>query len=943
SATDIRLLHEVVTTGEEILPTLPERDRLATNALFLAAEQVLPAHGYDPDHAPSNISRLIFKIGGLRSEGSLMDKFSSVLEGMGINLEIVESPEQQEQEHHVSPSVKSSASAAVDQTGTFSISPRYDARRRRNSESAAPTAPIEDLRDVPTLFNSRARSDRDVMEDYVQDFRSHYAHRKAATILDKWINEARNTAQRHQHQEAEAIAHDNELALAEVLNVWRATAEAAKMERLASQGPIRDSDEDDWIERRVTRAYNRIIVRKAFWHWFASAQDEVERTEIARRHILRKRYFEAWRSHQADVEAKIHTFRLRTLIRVWKRAAIHQEVRENFAVQRYRHNLVENVFNTWYDEYRAQLADELWACRVREKYMIVWKAETRRSADLYEECFFIDQRFLLERVISIWRRAAEELQMMAYGCTGQKLSRDLQRALQDWWTLASLNKKLREFTEERDRRIKSQIIDQWVTQNREADQQGLLARRLDMQELVVHWRNEAKFRIFKDNRLRELKLEVISHWRLEVKLANYKRLRERRTKEGILAKLRTAAAESKTEAIQVLQTADTVAERREKASILRIWRGRTSACLDQRDTATDRYFFSMASSCVEHWYIRAGEEASRIAELRAFAARGAYYVAASNVIGSWAEITKRARRERLTRAYHTFRRRYKVSMVDKCLSKWRAATRESHGLSYDADNIYGGYLRDELADCVQLWRNATNMMQIIREVASTADQEVWWGKWSRQARDLRETELDAADYCNDQTLSRCWRTWAFAMLQNKGRQHVVATLQENNNKRLCRQILAQWSQKAAPGGTHPDLRSSVASRRSVRYGSVRASLPQRPSGYSKRESLPVAATPQALAPISSFPANAGIPPLSSPPYRRPATVAATTTTPSAVLDTPYERALRHEYAGGTGGGMLASDRRSALGGGRMATTPRVTFADIREESGEGMYDEGDGR
>jgi protein SFI1 len=83
-------------------------------------------------------------------------------------------------------------------------------------------------------------------------------------------------------------------------------------------------------------------------------------------------------------------------------------------------------------------------------------------------------------------------------------------------------------------------------------------------------------------------------------------------------------------------------------------------------------------------------------------------------------------------------------------------------------------------------------------------------------------------------------------------------------------------------------------------------------------------------------------PQQQPPYRRPATVMATTTTPSAVLDTPYERALRREYAG-TGGGILASDRRSTLGGGPMATTPRVTFADIREESGEGMYDEGDGK
>lgn len=1170
---------------------------------------MLPAHGYDPDHAPSNISRLIFKIGGLRSEGSLMDKFSSVLEGMGINLEIVDSSEQQQPD---TSSVKSSASAAVDQTGTFSVSPRYDARRRRNSESAAPTAPIEDLRNIPTMFNGRARSvsfgsqqgndrpilrapgdenrpppktaqvqkgkatelenepaeeqerralplrplsvredetddgfpyrrrdskdypasesehveeyapsdvygghmdldydlpgiddvpdhytgssdtmaqasdelpaepvlteeDRDLMEGDIQDFQNHVAHGRAISIVSKWRDEARKAAQRHKHQEAQAVAHDNRFAVTEAIHVWKETAQAARMELLASQGPIRDNDEDARLERRAAKGYNWFITNKALLHWYRSAQDELERTAIARRYILRKRYFGAWRSHQADIEAKTRTFRLRTLLRIWRRATIHLEVRENVAVQRYRHDLVMKVFNTWWNEYRAQLADDFRAYHLRANCLVVWQGETQRITADYEKSLFEDERFLLEEAVSTWREAGEQLCTTAYGCTNQKILLDLRRAVGDWRTQARLKKTLREFSDESNRQTKSRVMDQWITRTSEADQKAFLATKLVAQEFIAHWRNEAKLRRFRRYRLRQLKLDVISHWRLEHQLASYERLCERRTKERTLAKLRTAAAEAQAEVVKVFETADTVAELREKASILGIWRRRTSAILDQQDTAAYRDYFSMTISCLEDWYKRAGEEAARTADLQGFAARGSYYVATSNVLQSWSEIAKQASRERLTRTYHTFRRRYKVNLAAKCLSKWQVATHDSHALSYDADNVYGGHLRDELADRVQLWRSATNMMQVIREVASTADQEVCWGKWSRRAKDLRETELDAADYSNDQTLSRCWRTWEFAMLQNKGRQHVVATLQENNHKKLCRQVISEWSQRAAPDGAYPDMRSSVASRRSVRHGSVRAvdtprfgssvnlpssqppaeqlpqvnedrshiytatagqqfgraseparnpfissprelsqSLPQRPRGFSKHNPPPVVGTPQTRAPISSFPASAGISPAipvdmsaqqpsprrqhqdtphapqqpqpdfdeddisfapsegndypatfmstptrwtgtaralsagptrtqppQQPPFRRPATVMATTTTPSAVLETPYERALRREYGGS---GILASDRRSAFGAaGRMATTPRVTFADIREESGEGMYEEGGGR
>lgn len=1124
-----------------------------------------------------------------------MDKFGSVLEGMGINLEIVDSSEQQ---HTDSSSVKSSTPAGVGQTGTFSVSPRYDARRRRNSESAAATAPTEDLRDVPTMFNGRARSasfgsqvgddvlgfratgdenrppqwrgqhekgkptgldfedleeqdpralplrsllvredetddgfpyrrhgvedypvsesahveehvpvdvyeghvdreyglpgiehvpghyvgssdtmaqtsdelptepvlteeDHDLMEEDIQDFQNRVAHGRVSSTISKWKDEARNSAQRHQHQEAKATEYDNKAALTEAIITWRETAQGAERDRLASQGPIRDPDTDAILEHRAACGYDKFITSKAFTHWFRSSRDELRRTAIARRYILRRRYFDAWRAHQVDIETKIHNFRLSTLLRIWKRAAIHQEVRGIVSTQRYRHNLARNVFETWWNEYRARVADDFWAYHLSVNCLVAWQGEVSRIAADFERSIFEDQRFTLGEVLSTWREGAEHASRTAYGCAQRREAIDLQKAFQEWRSQARLHKNLRDFSEERTRRKKKHVLDHWIARAGEADQMALVAKKLVAQESIAYWRNEAKLRRVKEQKLRELKLTVISHWRLEHELVSYQRLCERRTKQRTLAKFRTAATKAQTEAVKVLQPALMVAEQREKGSVLSVWRRRTNVALHQQYAAAYRHSLSLASSCLGHWYRRAGEEAIRTADLEGFAARGAYYVATSNVLETWAEVTKQARKERLTRSYHSFRRRYKVNLAAKCLSTWRAATRDSHGLSYDADNIYGGNLRDELADCVQLWRSATNMMQVIREIASTADEEVWWGKWSRRAKDLRETELDAADYSNDQTMSRCWRTWEFAVLQNKGRQHVVATLQENNDKKLCRQVISQWSQKAAPDGAYPDMRSSVASRRSARYGNVRAidtprfggsvnapssqpqplaeqlpqideglgdiytatprrqygraseparnpflsapaelaqSLPHRLRGYSKLDSPPTSSvytsaqrptsqphhrdathppqrarspfdendisfapsegndypatfmstptrrTGKVQRPLSAGLAGAQQPPSQQqqpPPFRRATTAvaaAATTTTPSALLDTPYERALRREYGGS---GILAAERRSAaVGAGRMAATPRVTFADIREESGEGMYDEG---
>ncbi|OHE91593.1 hypothetical protein CORC01_13102 [Colletotrichum orchidophilum] len=83
---EIAILHNVVTAAQENLELLPEGERLATNALFQAYDAVLPLFGIDPEE-DHHISRLVFRIGGERGEGSLVEKLRAVLSRMGIGLE----------------------------------------------------------------------------------------------------------------------------------------------------------------------------------------------------------------------------------------------------------------------------------------------------------------------------------------------------------------------------------------------------------------------------------------------------------------------------------------------------------------------------------------------------------------------------------------------------------------------------------------------------------------------------------------------------------------------------------------------------------------------------------------------------------------------------------------------------------------------------------------
>lgn len=131
---DVAILHDIVVLAQELLPTLPERERLPTNALFSSYYDILPRVGINADH-DSRYARVLFKIGGLRGQGTLYEKFEEILSRMGIEIEF----DNDDGEEHDSQLENSQTEQDLPTTGE--TSPQNEnkdtrSRLRRNSESS---------------------------------------------------------------------------------------------------------------------------------------------------------------------------------------------------------------------------------------------------------------------------------------------------------------------------------------------------------------------------------------------------------------------------------------------------------------------------------------------------------------------------------------------------------------------------------------------------------------------------------------------------------------------------------------------------------------------------------------------------------------------------------------------------------------------------------------
>lgn len=131
---DVAVLHDIVVLAQELLPALPERERLPTNALFNAYYDILPRVGVNADY-DSRYARILFKIGGLRGDGTLYEKFEEILSRMGIEIEFdqEETGDVHSQNEHSQKSVDTGATGIV----LRQQDPPPRGRQRRNSDSSA--------------------------------------------------------------------------------------------------------------------------------------------------------------------------------------------------------------------------------------------------------------------------------------------------------------------------------------------------------------------------------------------------------------------------------------------------------------------------------------------------------------------------------------------------------------------------------------------------------------------------------------------------------------------------------------------------------------------------------------------------------------------------------------------------------------------------------------
>ncbi|SPQ20599.1 cf5cfd0c-4526-4063-9946-97da0b0c6349 [Thermothielavioides terrestris] len=852
----IELVHEIVVLAESIYPTLPERDRLPTNALFLAAEQILPQHGLDPENGPSHISRLIFKIGGQRSGNTINDKFNAVLGGMAI-------PESEKD---------------LPDEDLFELEYMMD----------CPFHPYKD----PLIWWAQ-QEDRELVKD----------------VFGSWHATACEAKRRNDELKSQAVEYDNNDLLGEVLDIWNEEAAAAQEQRLKAEAAAQYEAYVAKMERRATRVYEIFTIRTLLDHWQDQAREEIDRTAVARRHLVRKRAFEGWHAQHVEDETKVQNFILKNALQTWTQVALHHEVRHEVAAHWHQQQLRKQTLHTMLEETKERQADEFYAVNLAKQCLGTWAEKARDLNDEYQVAVALDERLLLDEAVNIWHEELEVQQYDAYECTRQFLILGCRRDLEYWQEQARLSALLKQYRTKDEQDAKRQALDVWHSAFQNAKSEAGIADAFFLEDPVDHWEREMKLKLFIERDEYETKAAVLNRWALEEKLAWYQRYSETRVKREALDTFVAAARRARTDRERHEQEAAYVDSFYTRAEAVDTWAAETDKMWKHYHNADLVNLYRTTRPCMDHWREQCHQSRARDSYYRRKADRHRARSIVSSVLRKWPDIAETARRQRMMNSLRQFRRKYKVELAQECLGKWLDATAEAVEAGHDAHRANLYYEREDLNDCLDFWAETAKKAQDIQQIAADAELEVYCGKWQAQLHEAQENMADAIEYDAEKTRRQCWEKWEFQTLQQQSKRHMANTLQEKHERRLCGEVLYEWQQQAVPGVAarlNPRL-STVSSRRSVRQQLARSSISRLPTASQLATGLVPFGS---LGPMAVFDEESVVPDAMSTPTRRTERYRPTTT-PSAILPSPDERALRQRYGG-----------------------PGLHIVNINEESGE---------
>ncbi|TLD04912.1 uncharacterized protein PgNI_09775 [Pyricularia grisea] len=622
--------------------------------------------------------------------------------------------------------------------------------------------------------------------------------RRMGGLLQSWRDQRNRLSASNDYMESLAGQMERRSLSKKFVNTWRLAAGMARARRSEAAETARQLVEtarrEERIMKRAERAYELSLLHKAFTHWWTAAQEEVERTEIARRHLLRKKVFDGWSQKVSADKFKAFSFAANGALLAWRIVTKKQEEQEEVALQMCSRGLLKITFAKLFRRHQERVADAFNSARLRQGAVLTWSAELQSATKLWTAAEADASHMRQSNALSMWQSRHSDMSMFQSMASSLVLDHDATGIFDFWRKQARLERIFRELSNSQRKKTQALTLS---ALGQAAGLSQMLAAKADamiLKDFAQHWLRELRLREFSRRRDQDLLYNQLYEWLMEERYALFHRYSEYNRTVAALSELRAVHESERFRQRQLDLKAQRFRRRALLDPLIGLMRSQIYHNDEARNSARRIDLENVAGSIIEAWTTAAAGLESMADDARL----GAYWTAATTCLEGWPSFAREVRRQRLATTYHAASRLRKERMATDAFVTWQEALHDKFVVTWESEAALQDRQLHETIDLMNTWIGETNRMIIMSSVANQSDLQVVVNSWRAIANGLDNQETDAAIYDIERLRGATLEVWELELVKLRGWAHTATELADKNKKKLARQALGFWLSQTQP-------------------------------------------------------------------------------------------------------------------------------------------------
>ncbi|KAI9736646.1 MAG: hypothetical protein M1834_000850 [Cirrosporium novae-zelandiae] len=613
----------------------------------------------------------------------------------------------------------------------------------------------------------------------------------ARNSLRAWRDKALQHRAYQQQLENTAYETDRRTLKAQSFALWRRATEVKR---------ATEEEERRWsiMERRAERARGNIWAGKALTHWQRIAAARISETHLARRHILRHKYFTAWRDITAinDLKAKRHQEQCH--FSRWRNKYL-QSVNDQITAQSvYEVHLMKDGLLKWRQVHQDRRATEWRDVRAEWRFFGIWTNKTSMNQRLCRWAEDYHNRSVKQHVLRVLVNKARKFtvdKQQAESFTRRKAFGTL---FKEWNTQARLGPIYREVSNRVAWQIIFRVTSTWLYQTRMQRQAAGVYRQRILRNALTTWNDQLRMRTLVARVDERLILQALYRWIIASRAALLKRQSERWSKRSILRKLITSSKHRRDTLNAQAEAMVTNRQQRLLRTTIDAWRSlyQTQTRYDQiarrqYSNKLGRTAFAVTQNRLLHYQ-----------QLNRWAIDARFFFSTTEFLRCLHAATEHSKRQKRRNAYSHIRRRIKTNIAMITIGTWRAKANTIITMKHQAEEFSQNHSIGSGIRCFDTWCARSTRLASLEVQSADYYMHTLQAQTLRRltstAQRLQQTEAQARSFVQVHTLfsaSTAMRKLSMTVFQLHTREGTAAALKDRNQKKHFRSLLRYWSER----------------------------------------------------------------------------------------------------------------------------------------------------